>query len=392
MYRKHLMAALMVTNIAAAPAMGLAAELAVQLQPEYAALYYYKASGEPFDFAAAANLAPSVAKANAFDKQQAAQAEIDRLHKASDQVTGDRTFLTSVNTPISDYDFGAGEFSIGMFGPGSFVPMAAFNKRYQLIFENADAIRAIKMPKEEARQFDAAIGPGRAVVAQVYYRLTGAGDPTGVSASANTIRAQVSKVRLLKLSGAVLKDIEAPSEVSQAAAVKPTPAVPDVHGLRLGMTEAALTEAAKSGFAGAPLSIGNDEPCGGITFLALKLPTPGAVCVKYELGAGVVTHLVVRQVLADSPSIANDIRLALIDKYGPVAVADRSGYGFGTPLSASRQPKDYSISASLDFHVTTTNYDAGARGVPVLAITLTDPASAPGHSAAAPASPTAPKL
>ncbi|MFI5242605.1 MAG: hypothetical protein ACHQRL_06325, partial [Gemmatimonadales bacterium] len=112
---------------------------------------YHKLSGDSLDFQAAAQQSASVQRATQFDKPDATAAEVARLRALIANADPSREFVVSVNDNISQYDHEHGEFSIGLFQPGYFVPLEAFGQRYQLVLANAERVRAIPMEKAAAR-------------------------------------------------------------------------------------------------------------------------------------------------------------------------------------------------------------------------------------------------
>ena len=159
---------------------------------------YHKLSGDSLDLEAAAQQSASVQRATNFDKPDAINAEVARLRSMLANADPAREFTISVNDNISEYDHDHGEFSIGLFQPGYFVPMEAFGQRYQLVFENAERVRAIPMDKAAAREFDAKLRSiGRGVLNEIHFKVTGQGDPAGAVTGPRVIRAQVMSARLL---------------------------------------------------------------------------------------------------------------------------------------------------------------------------------------------------
>jgi hypothetical protein len=365
---------------------------AVPLEPEYAALYYYKATNEQFDFAGAAKRSQQVNAARGFDKPQVQKAEEDRLHKAFDAVSGDQEFSANISVTISEYDFSAGEFSIDLFEPGHYIPLSAFGKDYQLVFENADELRAIKMPVEEARQFDSRLR-FRTVTAQVRFKLTGAGDKTGVVASTNTIRSAISNVRLLGENRTLLRELTANVTTAPAPVAKKVPTDYDVQGLHLGMTSDDFMQLAKKTFETPGPLLLNENGCGFPGASAIKKPHPGTVCLAYEADkAGIVRRFSIRQVLEKDAPKKVVLRKLLLDKYGPVAFADGSSSAWGE-LVGNKKAENYTVFATMYPAIDDADWNLGTSGFPVLWIAITDPdyAKAKAVPKAAPAA-AAPKL
>ena len=172
---------------------------------ETVALLYHKISGEALDFQAAAAMSEAVRRASNFDRPDAIKAEIERLKSQLAAANPAREFTIRVNDSISDYSHARGEFSIVLFTPGRLVPVQAFRQEYRLAFANAEGARAIPMPREDAREFDARLNQNaRAVTNEVHFKVVGRGDPAGGVTGARVIRAEIISARLLDRSGATL--------------------------------------------------------------------------------------------------------------------------------------------------------------------------------------------
>lgn len=113
---------------------------------------YHKLSGDTLDLEAAAQHSASVMRASNFDRPDAVKAEVARLRAMIGTADPAREFVISVNDNISEYDHDHGEFSIMLFQPGYFIPIDAFGQRYQLVFSNAERVRAIPMDKPRDRK------------------------------------------------------------------------------------------------------------------------------------------------------------------------------------------------------------------------------------------------
>jgi Domain of unknown function (DUF4852) len=310
---------------------------------EAVALAYHKISGEPLDFRMLAERSDAVSRASNFDRPDAVQAEMARLQSMAAAASPTREFTVSINDTISEYDHARGEFSINLFSPGHFVPIAAFRRQYQLVFANAESARAMPMPKDEARSFDTEMrGVYRRVVNEVRFRVVGKGDPAGAVSGAQVIRAEILSARLLDKEGRL---IFAP-KVAPAVAATPVDNVKaafaiaraDVAGFRVGVKakdlEAALTRLigavrrgpaseASGRFAGALLV--NDLACRSLP--GRRPAQPGMVCVTalYDKDE-VVRSIRIERIFSwlDGESF----RRAVTQKYGPVANARNSGNAF----------------------------------------------------------------
>ena len=309
------------------------------------ALTYHKVSGDPLDFQAAAQGSEEVARASNFDRPDVLARTVDALKAQLASADPSREFVMNVDDNITEYDHAAGEFSIQLFKPGYSVPLTAFGQQYQLVFANAESVRAIPMPKEQARDFDTQLnGFGRRVTDEIHFRVVGRGDPSGAVTGPRVVTTQIVAVRVLDPTGRVLFT---PSPGNAAAASQPVQArfdiaTADVAGLRVGTSaddlEATLKRlfgpvtreaAGRSALHGsATVMTVNDAGCYSMPGKA-KSPEPGAVCVT----AYVDDHDVVRAIRIERVFAWFDselFRKTLVQKYGTVAAAaNGGGYSLG---------------------------------------------------------------
>jgi hypothetical protein len=303
---------------------------------------YHKLSGDSLDLQAAAQQSPAVQRATNFDKPDAINAEIARLRTQLANANPAREFVISVNDNITEYDHDHGEFSIGLFQPGYFVPLEAFGQRYQLVFANADRVRAIPMDKAAAREFDTKLNAfGRGVVNEIHFRVTGQGDPAGAVTGPRVIRAEATSVRLLDRQGHLVftPAVTASPTLRNVAVTEVDPARIDIAGFHVGVSAADFAAtlerlfgpvikgpAERNAFPGiaGTLSMNGD---GCFSYPGRRNnPRPGAVCVTgYVDNGGTVRSIRVERLFA--PFDSEVFRKALTQKYGPVAAA-RNGSTF----------------------------------------------------------------
>ncbi|MDE1150490.1 MAG: hypothetical protein PW843_28410 [Azospirillaceae bacterium] len=344
----------------------------VPMTGEMVVLYYHKKSGEWLDLDQAAGWSRSVSGVSAFDRPAAQKKEVDRL-KAEQAQLGESTPLEiDLNIGLGEYDVAAGQYTISAFTSGHYLKQAFHGQNYQVGFQNGSAF-AFKVPVDEARKLF-----NERISAAVVGHFAGVGDPNGALDSFHTVLFAIDKITLKKSDGKVLMEYT-PTAVSTGPAVVATGDW-NVSGLKLGMTESELTSTAKASFPDAKKLImggpGSDNECGGGALMTvMNAPTVGAVCVLYKLGNGKATSVIVRQVLSNaSKASVDEVRKGLIAKYGvPPAAANGRSFGWGP--SASRLPKDYQLSASVDEIQTYTQRDMGDAGVLVLSVTLIDQAT-----------------
>ena len=255
-----------------------------------------------------------------------------------------REFTISVNDNISEYDHDHGEFSIGLFQPGYFVPLEAFGQHYQLVFENAERVRAIPMDKAAARDFDTKLNAiGRGVLNEIHFKVTGQGDPAGAVTGPRVIRAQVTSARLLDRQGhVVLRAIGDGIADAEERRRRPTsmPTKADIAGFHVGVSAADFASTLERLFGavtkGKPEQECIPRHCGHreherrwllqLSRAAETIRSPGAVCVTgYVDNGGTVRSIRVERLFA--PVDQEVFRKALVQKYGPVAAA-RNGSAF----------------------------------------------------------------
>jgi len=351
-----------------------------QLDTTLVALTYHKATGTPLDFASAVQYSPAVQAASNFDRDDVTKQEIARLQSQMAATDTTHEFVVKVDDNISEYDHARGEFSIVLFKPGYSVPFNAFGQQYQLVFANADAMRAIPMPKDQARVFDASLNSfGRRVTDEVHFRVVGAGDPSGAVTGPRVVRAEIIAAKILDPSGRV---VAAPSEANAPVAkvAKFDPTTVDVSGLRVGssikdlvatltrlfgpVTREPITKPVYQGLA-TTLTV-NDMGCFAMPGRSTP-PSPGTVCVT----AMADNNDVVRTIRIERvfPWMDQDVfRNALVQKYGPVADAQNGGgftLGWGpkvpVELLYDRSGPPYALTAEY-----LTNDDYMSRGMNAL--------------------------
>lgn len=320
-----------------------ASEAAAQgsaLDTTLVALTYHNASHDPLDFRRAAEMSDAVRSASNFDRDEVIRQEVERLRTAMASADTAHEFVVRVNDRISEYDHARGEFTIGVFQAGTSVPMRAFGQEYNIVFGNADAMRAIAMPTEQARVFDTSLnGFGRQVTDEIHFRVVGGGDPAGAVTGPRVIRATAVAARILDPSGRVVAAPSASAAPANARAATFDAAGADVAGLRVGTSADDLvatlkrlfgdvvTESAGKGSHPGIVSLitVNDGGCYSMPGRSRK-PQPGAVCVT----AQVDDHNTVRVIRIERvfPWMQEEaFRRSLVEKYGPVAGA-REGGGF----------------------------------------------------------------
>jgi uncharacterized protein DUF4852 len=307
------------------------------LDSSLVALTYHKASGDPLDFRQAVQLDPLVLRSSNFDRDDVTRQAMAKLQSMLASADTSHEFVVRVNDRISEYDHARGEFSIGVFQAGTSVPMRAFGQNYNIVFGNADAMRAIAMQKDQARVFDTSLnGFGRGVTDEIHFRVVGGGDPAGAVTGPRVIRAIVIAARIMDPSGRVVAAPSAGSTpATQVAAFNIATA--DVAGLRVGTSADDVTATLKRLFGAVvrePAGKGahpglastltvNDAGCYSMPGRS-KAPQPGAVCVT----AQVDDHNVVRSIRVERvfPWMDEEVfRKALVRKYGPVAGAEEAG-------------------------------------------------------------------
>jgi hypothetical protein len=346
------------TRVAAATLLVLALAGAARAQGDgfdstAVAATYHKLSGDSLDLEAAAQHSEAVQRATNFDKPDAMKAEESRLRSVVSNADPSREFVISVNDNISQYDHDHGEFSIGLFQPGYFVPVQAFGQQYQLVFANAERVRAIPMDKARAREFDTKLNSiGRGVLNEIHFKVTGHGDPAGAVTGPRVIRAEVTSARLLDRQGHVVfvPAVLASPKLTSVAAASFDAKATDIAGFRVGVSaedfaatlERMFGRVAKGppdrnafpGIAGT-VSMNGD---GCFSYPGRRNnPRPGAVCVTgYVDNGGIVRSIRVERLFA--PVESEVVRKALTQKYGPVADArsgSRLSLGWGPTIDSA---------------------------------------------------------
>ena len=372
----------------------------IEFTDNYGALFYYKASKEPFDIAAAAAKSRSVQFASPIDRAKLQAAEEERIRKGLETVSTEQSLTVNVSVFISPYDPEKKEFSIDLFEQGHYIPVEAYGKDFQLIFENAESYRALKAQEADTRKINNTLYASSAK-AVVDFRLTGAGDPTGIAGSVNTIRGIVTRVRLFnggkQLVPDIVHDIGIPTAV---AAQDKAPNEWMIQGLHLGMSEPEFEAAAKSAYGnstnyqfGREDQFQREDQCGGPNPLAVVAGiavTPGAVCITFTADkAGIIKQFSVRQVVGYSKDAYDALRKLLIDKFGAVKYKDEAGLGWGQ-LVGKQAAHNYTVWGGL--YGARTRYEHDGGGQPAMMITITDPDFARSQLPAAPVPVTGPKL
>lgn len=319
--------------VALLPCLGLVWAQSDAFDEESVALIYHKITGEPLDVRAVAEQSEVVRRTSNFDRPDVIKAETARLQQQLNAANPARSFVIRVSDSITEYDHSRGEFSIRLFTPGSYVPVTAFNQQYQLVFANAESARAIAMPKDQAREFDAQLNRTvRQVTGEIHFRIIGKGDPSGGVTGARVVRAEMTAARLLDSSGNVVFTPKvAPFQAAASSGGSPFGlAVADIAGFRVGVKakdlETTLTRlfgpaqrsAAKgTGWFAGKLTV-NEMGC--VPMFGRRSPQPGSVCVTAHVDRdGIVRSIRVERVF--SYFDAEIFRKAVTQKYGPVASA-----------------------------------------------------------------------
>jgi hypothetical protein len=314
---------------------------------------YHKLSGDTLDLEAAAQQSASVQHATNFDRPDAAKAEVARIRTMIANADPAREFVISVNDNITEYDHDHGEFSIRLFQPGYFIPIEAFGQQYQLVFSNAERVRAIPMDKASAREFDAKLNAiGRSVLNEIHFKVTGQGDPAGAVTGARVIRAEVTTARLLDRQGHVVftPSVLASPKLTSVAATPFDARSADIAGFHVGVSAddfAATLERLfgpvtkgppeRNAFPGIAGTVSmNGDGCFSYPGRRNN-PRPGAVCVTgYVDKGGTVRSIRVERLFA--PVDQETFRKALTQKYGPVTDArsgSRFSLGWGPTIDSS---------------------------------------------------------
>jgi hypothetical protein len=294
-------------------------------------------------------------RASGFDRPDVIAAEQKRLDAQLASMNPAQEFTITIDDRISQYDHNSGQFSIELFNPGTFIPLRAFNREYRVVFANAASARAIPMPKEEAREFDAKLNSfGRQVNTEVRFKVTGKGDPVGGVLGDNVIRGEIVAARVLDRTGQVVfaPKVMATSAMPAFAGFDSSKA--DVAGLRIGVSrkdmEATLTRLfgkvtpgymSGGNFKGfASVIEVNSMGCRSGFTAKQKKPQPGAVCVTAYLDSSDVVRMVRVERLFPPGFDSRVFEQALVKKYGPANGSQRSGisWGPGVPGAVLNNP------------------------------------------------------
>jgi hypothetical protein len=309
------------------------------------ALTYHKVTSKPLDLNAAAEQSDAVRRASNFDRPDVTRAESERIGRDLAAADARHEFTVRVNDNVSEYDHARGEFSVSLFKPGMYLQSDAFRQQYLIVFDNAESARAIAMPKEQARTFDARLnGTGRNVIDEIRFRVVGDGDPSGAVTGQNVVRATLVSVRVLDRDGSVLFTpaigaAAVASAPAQGAASAPAfdAAHADVAGLRVGVkahdfettvgrlfgkvSRIKRSDGWYPGYAAA-LEV-NSMGCMSIPGRR-RGGEPGNVCVTAYLdGDDVVRGVRIERVFSFVD--AESFRSTLVRRYGPVASASQAG-------------------------------------------------------------------
>ena len=323
--------------------------------PEAVAMTFHKVSGAPLDTQAMAAQSQAAMRASGFDRPDVIAQEQKRLDAQLASMNPAREFTITIDDSISQYDHNSGQFSIELFTPGTFIPLRAFNREYRVVFANAASVRAIPMPTEQAREFDARLNSfGRQVNTEVRFTVTGKGDPVGGVLGDLVIRGEIVAARVLDQSGQVVfaPTVMATSAMPAFAGFDSSQA--DVAGLRIGVSRKDI-EATLTRLFGkvTPGSMGGSGMFKGFTsvievnsmgcrsgFSTKKAPQPGAVCVTAYLDSSDVVRMVRVERLFPPGFDSGVFEKALVKKYGPANGSQRSGisWGPGVPGAVLNNP------------------------------------------------------
>lgn len=355
--------------------------------PEQLALTYHKLAGKPFDFERYAGQSRAVAQASGFDRPDALKQEIARLRAVFDSASDQIVFETDIQNSISDYNHERGEFQVAIFEPGSYMPVQFNHQQYRVVFGNADLARALRMPKEEAREFDRKImrDGSRAVMTPVKFRIVGDGDPAGAVDGQYVVRAELVSAQVVDGDGTVLAtpDLTAapatPTVAFNARAV-------DAAGLRIGMSVDELTDAVSRLYrkpvrsARGPRSDYDPRFAGEIELDLMdciyvqsshdREPVPGDTCLRaYYDKDGIVRQVRIQHVVPRFDY--EQSRKAAIDRFGPAA-AVRGGntpqLSWG-PIDAALGP---ALTLTIDPYGNTLSFGYSEVKAGSLDMTLTD--------------------
>jgi hypothetical protein len=322
--------------------------------PETVALTFHKVSGAPLDTQTLAAQSEAARRASGFDRPDVIAAEQKRLDAQLASMNPAQEFAITIDDSISQYDHTSGQFTVELFNPGTFIPVRVFNREYRIVFANAASARAIPMPRDAAREFDARLNSlGRQVKTEVHFKVVGKGDPVGGVLGDLVVRSEIVSVRVLDRSGQVVftPKVVATSAMPAFAGFDASKA--DVAGLRIGVSKKDM-EATLTRLFGkvTPGSMSGDGKFKGFTsvievnsmgcrsgFSAKKRPQPGAVCVTAYVDGSDVVRMVRVERLFPPGFDGRVFEKALIQKYGPANGSRRgSSWGPGVPGAVLNNP------------------------------------------------------
>jgi hypothetical protein len=322
--------------------------------PEVVALTFHKVSGAPLDTQALAAQSQAAMRASGFDRPDVIAAEQKRLDAQLASMNPAQEFTITIDDTISQYDHTTGQFSVELFTPGTFIPLRVFNREYRIVFANAASARAVPMPKDQAREFDARLNSiGRRVNTEVRFKVTGKGDPVGGVMGDLVIRGEIVAARVLDGSGQVLLTPTVVATTAMPAFAGFDSSKADVAGLRIGVSrkdmEATLTRlfgkvtpgymSGEGSFKGFASVIETNSGGCRSGFNAKKKPQPGAVCVTAYLDSSDVVRMVRVERLFPPGFDGNVFEKALVQKYGPATGSRRgSSWGPGVPGAVLNNP------------------------------------------------------
>lgn len=376
--------------------LALAAER--DLDPEQLALTYHKLAGKAFDFDRHAAASRVVGQASGFDRPDVLKQEIARQRAVFDTASDQIVFETDIQNSISDYDHDRGEFSVAIFEPGSYMPVYFNRQEYRVVFANAAQARAIRMPKEEAREFDRRImrDGNRSVMTPVRFRIVGDGDPAGAVGGQYVVRAELISAQVLDGDGSVL----ATPDFTATPAAPPVsfdPLAVDAGGLRVGVTadqlEAAVTRLYRKPVRRprGPRSDSDPRFTGSIEIDLMECiyvpssrdrePVPGDVCLRafYDKD-GIVRQVRIQGVLPRFDY--EQARSAAIARFGPATAVS----GGSTPQlswGTSDPALGPGLTLRIDPYGNSLSFGSGDVRAGSLDLTLTDTAWAAATAAPA---------
>ena len=360
--------------------------------PEAAAMTYHKVSGERLDTAAIAARSQAAMRASNFDRPDVIASEQKRLEAQLASMEPNREFTITIDDRITEYDHASGQFSIELFTPGYYIPFQAFGQEYRVVFANAQSARAIPMPRDAAREFDARLNSfGRQVGNEVRFRVIGKGDPTGAVSGGLVIRAEVTRARVLDRAGQVLFTPRVAAAGAGPAFAGFDAAKADVAGLRVGVRkrdmEATLTRlfgtvtpgymsggGSFKGFAG----VIEVNGMGCMSVMGRKSrPKPGEVCVTAYYDSDEIVRMVRVQRMFPPSFDPGLFEKALVQKYGPATGGrSRTAWGPGVPGAVLNSPDRAvdALTASVGYDSDFMSAAANSRENAVVTLQLIDAA------------------